>query len=241
MSLSTQKDTRMLMFQPLRKYADFKGRARRAEYWYFALFQSVAYILLCVFAFSGFGKDPIAGAATMLLCFGIMGLMSLALIIPSLALLARRLHDINLTAWWMLLMVPNMFSYMKNVSLLMTLAKTSNLSQDALSSQMAGTSIIGIIAILCSLALFVMTVWPGTRGDNRFGPDPKGGRTVDISVFDEDRVEAAIAEAKSGKRERDPDYKPVFDFTSPAAATDAPRPAPTTAMARQTPTFGKRR
>ena len=33
-----------LMFQPLRKYADFQGRARRMEYWLFVLFQWIVFI-----------------------------------------------------------------------------------------------------------------------------------------------------------------------------------------------------
>jgi uncharacterized membrane protein YhaH (DUF805 family) len=235
----------MLMFQPLRKYADFKGRARRAEYWSFMLLQGIAYGLLVFFAFTGMlGKDLGSGMASMLMALGIMGLLSLALFLPNLAVLARRMHDINLTAWWLLLLLPNVFANMKAMSILMTLGKMQDMSPDMLASQMAGTGAVSVVAMLCSLALFVMTVWPGTRGNNKFGPDPKGGSTVDIRVFDDERIDAAIAEATASKRERDPDYKPVFDFTSPlptATAAVAPPPPVSTVPARTTPTFGKRR
>ena len=237
----------MLMFQPLRKYADFKGRARRAEYWSFMVLQGIAYGLLVFFAFTSvLGKDLASGMASMLMTLGVMGLLSLALFLPNLAVLARRMHDINLTAWWLLLLLPNVFSNMKTMSTLMALGKMQSVSPELLASQMAGTGAVSIMAMLCSLALFVMTVWPGTRGDNRFGPDPKGGSTVDIRVFDDERVDAAIAEAKAkaGQRERDPDYKPVFDFTSPLPTTTAavaPPPPMSPAPARTAPTFGKRR
>jgi uncharacterized membrane protein YhaH (DUF805 family) len=236
----------MLMFQPLRKYADFKGRARRAEYWSFMLLQSLAYGLIVGFALTGLGaKDLGSGIATVLMAFGILGLVSLALFLPNLAVLARRMHDINLSAWCLLLLVPSVLANMKTMSTLMTLGKTQNMSAEVLASQLAGTSMISIVAMLCSLAVFVITVWPGTSGNNKFGPDPKGGSTVDIRVFDDDRIDAVIAEAKAEKRERDPDYKPVFDFTSPSPAAGAPPSAPPSpaamAQSRQTPTFGKRR
>ena len=69
------------------KYADFKGRARRSEYWYFCLFNSVAGMLL------------------MFIFFPLGILFSLAMICPGLALLARRLHDMGKSAWtyWMVI------------------------------------------------------------------------------------------------------------------------------------------
>lgn len=234
----------MLMFQPLRKYADFKGRARRAEYWSFMLLQSLAYGLIVAFALTGLGaKDAGSGIATVLMAFGILGLVSLALFLPNLAVLARRMHDINLSAWFLLLLVPNVVANFQTMGTLMTIGKTPNMSAETLAAQMAGTGVITIVAMLCSLAVFVITVWPGASGHNKFGPDPKGGSSVDIRVFDDDRVEAAIAEAKAEKRERDPDYKPVFDFTSPVPAAPAANPPAqaSLAQARQTPTFGKRR
>jgi len=67
------------------KYADFTGRAARPEFWWFALFQFVVLTVL--------------GMVSSIL----YGLAALALLLPGLAVGARRLHDINKSAWLMLL------------------------------------------------------------------------------------------------------------------------------------------
>ena len=76
------------------KYADFNGRARRSEYWYFVLFNFV--ISLAV----GF----VAG----LIGFNWLSyIYSLALLVPSIAIGVRRLHDIGKSGWWLLIsLVP---------------------------------------------------------------------------------------------------------------------------------------
>ena len=75
----------------LKKYADFSGRARRAEYWMFALINFVIGIVLAI-------VDGILGTG------GMVGLIySVGVFIPSLAVLARRLHDTNRSGWWMLI------------------------------------------------------------------------------------------------------------------------------------------
>jgi uncharacterized membrane protein YhaH (DUF805 family) len=69
----------------LQKYATFSGRASRAEFWWFVLFTVIASI-----AGSMFGEV-------------VNGLVSLALLLPSIAVGARRLHDIGKTGWLQLL------------------------------------------------------------------------------------------------------------------------------------------
>ncbi len=94
-----------LMLQPLRKYADFQGRARRSEYWLFTLFLIIVSIVLYVplIAFSGDMQttgeiNPIAGL--LLLILGVFGLGTL---IPSIAVTVRRLHDTDRSGWWILI------------------------------------------------------------------------------------------------------------------------------------------
>lgn len=73
----------------LKKYADFSGRARRKEYWMFALSAVIVSIALTIVdAFIGF---PILSS-----------LFSLGIIVPSLAVGVRRLHDTGRSAWWLL-------------------------------------------------------------------------------------------------------------------------------------------
>ena len=71
----------------LGQYATFTGRASRSEFWWFFLFQ------VLVMAATGMLGDVINGIA------------SLALLLPALAVGARRLHDIGRTGWWQLLML----------------------------------------------------------------------------------------------------------------------------------------
>ena len=74
-----------------KKYAEFSGRARRQEYWMFFLFNILASIALGV-------VDRILGTSGSL-----GGLYSLAVLIPSLAVAARRLHDTDRSGWWQLI------------------------------------------------------------------------------------------------------------------------------------------
>lgn len=75
-------------------YADFKGRARRKEYWMFVLFNIIASAILSVIG-------------SLIHCGWISYLYSLAVLIPSLAVLVRRLHDTGRSGWWILIsLVP---------------------------------------------------------------------------------------------------------------------------------------
>lgn len=80
----------------LSKYADFDGRARRAEYWWFVLFSILGQLVLAVL-------DAIVLRGAQIL----PTLFVLALFLPALAVGARRLHDRDMSAWWLLLwLVP---------------------------------------------------------------------------------------------------------------------------------------
>lgn len=81
----------------LRKYAVFSGRSRRREYWFFALFSWLISIGLVII-------DLFAGTLSAEAGIGLFsGLFGLAMIIPSLAVSVRRLHDIGKSGWWLLI------------------------------------------------------------------------------------------------------------------------------------------
>lgn len=81
----------------LKKYAVFSGRAQRAEYWYFILFYILIFIGLSFI-------DGMTGSFSAEASMGLFGgLYSLALLIPSLAVGVRRLHDTGRTGWWLLI------------------------------------------------------------------------------------------------------------------------------------------
>jgi uncharacterized membrane protein YhaH (DUF805 family) len=85
----------------LKQYADFGGRARRKEYWMFVLFN-------VLFSIGAIIIDNILRMANELTGYGpIYGLYALALLIPSLAVSVRRLHDVGKSGWWLLIgLVP---------------------------------------------------------------------------------------------------------------------------------------
>src|ERR1700737_521885 len=86
--------------QALKKYADFSGRARRREYWFYILFYVIILVVLTI-------CDTIIGT-TMGSGIGILTLIYLlAVLIPTLAVTVRRLHDTGRSGWWILIqLVP---------------------------------------------------------------------------------------------------------------------------------------
>lgn len=87
----------------LGKYAVFSGRARRSEYWYFVLFTC-----LIAFALAAIGLAVAAathGPSTLVQY--LVDFFSVLILLPSLAVSVRRLHDIGMSGWWVLLnLVP---------------------------------------------------------------------------------------------------------------------------------------
>ncbi|TYK67266.1 DUF805 domain-containing protein [Colwellia echini] len=72
----------------LKKYADFSGRARREEFWMYTLIYMIINVVLAVL-----GLDIVSA------------LFGLALLIPSLSIGARRLHDTGRSGWWQLIVL----------------------------------------------------------------------------------------------------------------------------------------
>jgi uncharacterized membrane protein YhaH (DUF805 family) len=80
-----------------RKFAVFEGRAQRAEFWWFVLFCFLCQIVLAVI-------DGMLGTSRMAAGQGLLGMLfALGILIPSLAVGARRLHDTGRSGWWLLI------------------------------------------------------------------------------------------------------------------------------------------
>jgi uncharacterized membrane protein YhaH (DUF805 family) len=83
----------------LKQYADFSGRARRKEYWMFALFN-------VIFIASAMILDTVLVVTIGELPYGVFYfLYSLAVLIPGLAVYVRRLHDIGKSGWIILIAI----------------------------------------------------------------------------------------------------------------------------------------
>lgn len=81
-------------FSVLEKYDVFQGRARRAEYWYFVLYNLL--ISMAIGIIGTMFDDQTKGLSN---------LYALIVFLPSLALDVRRLHDVGKSAWWLLLLL----------------------------------------------------------------------------------------------------------------------------------------
>ncbi len=128
-----------------RKYCSFKGRASRSEFWWFCLF---TLILNMIVALVGL-LLPALGSI-------VSAVQALWLLLPTVGVTTRRLHDRNLSGWWQVLplaaVLPAIAGAVLGADGLLVLA--------------------GSAAALASLGLLVVYVLKGTTGPNRFGPDP---------------------------------------------------------------------
>jgi len=128
------------------KYAVFRGRAPRAEYWWFVLFEILALVvvpfLYGLLHFLFIGSGVIAEAAVVALV-----LTGFALLLPHLAVTVRRLHDIDISGWWL---VPFFLTGLFVMA----------------------SEVISFVHFLLTIALLIATLVPGDKGHNRFGADP---------------------------------------------------------------------
>ena len=154
---------------PLRKYAQFSGRAPRAEYWWFYL----GYIILALVL------NILTGISEI---FGLLGILYLALVIPMIAVGVRRLHDIDRTGWWLLApILPYAIGFA-----MMFPAMMSGAADPANPFNMTGLGLVSIFLLLglaMAVLVFVFSVLPGTKGPNRYGPDPYGEQENLEAVF----------------------------------------------------------
>ena len=133
-------------------FVNFTGRARRSEYWYFWLFNTLVATLL---ALAG-GDDDISTASS---------IYSLVIFLPMLAVTWRRLHDVGKSG--ALFLIPILCEVAVYISLAVFVA-----------SESAVALIILLLALLATLVLmivlFVYLCKDGEPGANMYGPDPKG-------------------------------------------------------------------
>lgn len=139
----------------------FSGRLNRAGYWIFAAIAGVyglnlAFVVFEIIAKNGFDDmDP--------LLFGEVAIFGLPLIIAGLAVSTRRLHDCDLSAWWLVVfyVVPGIF-YGNSYGLVVQAGRYTTLS--------AGLQLIG--TLISTWSFVQLGCVRGTIGPNRFGRDP---------------------------------------------------------------------
>lgn len=88
------------MLMPLRRYAEFTGRSRRKEFWMWVLFNTILSTVLAVIGLWGAEERLFSSEEELTLYFACtLGLWSLIVFIPNLALIVRRLHDTDRSGW----------------------------------------------------------------------------------------------------------------------------------------------
>ena len=179
--------------QVLRKYADFSGRATRAEFWWWKLAVYIAGFILAIIDGSILSFSQGGAYSPLQMIFG------LAILLPSLAVTARRLHDIGKTGWWQLVWIAiAVIAWIPFIiGLIVLLVRIFGVleggwfsyAQMGEGSFSGGPSfgvfldvlvplIIGLaVSLLVTLAIVIWAIlWlarQGQTGPNRFGPDPQ--------------------------------------------------------------------
>lgn len=88
----------------LQKYVVFTGRARRAEYWYFVLALAV-FSFIMNFVLLMVGSEALADTMTLILKH--------AIIVPSIAVGIRRMHDVDKSGWFILVPFYNLYLFIQ--------------------------------------------------------------------------------------------------------------------------------
>lgn len=140
-------------------YANFKGRARRSEYWYFVLMNMIISTVTVMI-------DKVLG-----LKFGVNSLYGIAMFIPILSVSVRRLHDIGKSGWILLI------SYI--VIIICAVGLVLGMLTLGMSSFNFWFAIPIIVMLAICIWMLVLFVKEGDDGKNKYGSDPK-------NIFDED-------------------------------------------------------
>jgi len=145
----------------LKQYADFSGRARRKEYWYFVLFASI--ISLVTYGLDWIFNTQIAYPYFNSGWFNIIA--SVLLILPSFAVIVRRLHDVNKSAWFLVILYTLLGVYFFSAMRLIANDELANI----------------IIFLVATIIYLVFGIWfivlmclDGVYGENKWGSNPKG-------------------------------------------------------------------
>lgn len=171
------------MILPLKRYAQFRGRSRRKEFWMWMLFLIAALLVLSLLH-TALGLGGRAGT-TMNTGPGGVGvggrvsggwlatIFSLAVLVPNIAVQVRRLHDTGRSGWWLL---GPFALYFAGAALMVA----------GLFGGGGGLGIVGALLLaggaIGFIVLLVFFCLDGTRGPNRFGPDPKDSAgTADLN------------------------------------------------------------
>jgi len=158
----------------LRKYFVFSGRAKRPEYWWFALFAVLVSIVLAVLDASLFGVNPETGEGVQVFT----PIFQLSVLVPMLAAGWRRLHDTGRPGWYLLLPmalgITTMIMLFSGVAVFSVLEQGAN-DPEALRGPAAflgetGLMIVSVLQLILSILMIWWLTRPSQEGSNEYGP-----------------------------------------------------------------------
>lgn len=172
--------------RPLKRYAEFSGRSSRAEFWWFFLFMMIIYMVVWGVLFGTIGLSAAAsGNQNPMVMFGALGVVGifmilfyLALLIPTIAVQVRRLHDTNRSGWWL-----GAFWLLYVVYMVATFGMAFSATPGSTPPSLAGAGvmmIVGLAFFVYSIVLLVFFCLRGNEGPNRFGDDPYGANVEEV-------------------------------------------------------------
>ncbi|MCS6776379.1 MAG: DUF805 domain-containing protein [Chloroherpetonaceae bacterium] len=152
-------------FTALRKYAVFRGRARRREYWMFFLWNAI-------FGFLISRVDVLLGTWDEESRMGqISSLYSLAMVVPNFAIIVRRLHDIGKSGWNVLWLL---FALFMGRFLLVTSFPGADTGSEHKDFMMLMIMLLSVSVVVATPIWFLMMLVQDSQpGTNRYGPNPK--------------------------------------------------------------------
>ena len=158
-----------------KKYFDFKGRARRSEFWWFVLFMIIV-------------SSALTFLSVLVPAMGYVSLaFSLAVLIPEIAALTRRLHDIGRGGWWVLLMFLCILGYYgcmayllgPNLDALAEMTDPMELGME-MANAVQSSPAVATTMICCSIGVLIFAILniifaviDSKWGTNKYGPSPK--------------------------------------------------------------------
>ena len=172
----------------LRKYFDFKGRARRSEYWWFVLFLVIVYFVGSILmAFLSEMLSETLGIEPSKLAIVLLTVLMLAFVFPALAALTRRLHDTNRSGWWVALSalvgLVYGFCYFRLMwPFIEKMGSSSDpfgLAREMTDAMMASPvmatvmSVCGLASFILGIVLLIFAVLDSKWTENKYGPSPK--------------------------------------------------------------------
>ena len=168
-----------------KKYFDFKGRARRSEYWWFILFGFIVYFVwafltafLLALGIEGLGRSDVMVGSPIMVFFttsGIIMLPILFLVIPMYSALTRRLHDTGRSGWWVVasLALSIVYSVTYFYMFYQMISSRRDMMEGFSSPLMIVILILALASMALGIALLVFSVMDSQPHENKYGPSPK--------------------------------------------------------------------